>query len=232
MRLGIGQNFFYLWKKATFKAKRGSNFGFLESFAVQNSPRSVSPGITRPVNGNSQNPTRDLGRPCSCRRLCSGPSAAILHWSTCTGLSCGLVLRDFYGQLVLAAVSSSRVTWANRPSFASESSSAAVLSASLTVQCNCPQNTRRSLKTRAALTSRRRLTHRRMSADPDIERIVSEFADLLRRRLYQQRDMYSAALAAQAATITADLERIRRTLPTTVEPFPEVSDTTTQLNKL
>ena len=69
-----------------------------------------------------------------------------------------------------------------------------------------------------------------MSADPDIERIVSEFADLLRRRLYQQRDMYSAALAAQAATITADLERIRRTLPTTVEPFPEVSDTTTQTN--
>ena len=69
-----------------------------------------------------------------------------------------------------------------------------------------------------------------MSADPDIERMVSEFADLLRRRLYQQRDMYSAALAAQAATITADLERIRRTLPTTVEPFPEVSDTTTQTN--
>ena len=79
-----------------------------------------------------------------------------------------------------------------------------------------------------------------MSADPDIERIVSEFADLLRRRLYQQRDMYSAALAAQAEATTADLERIRDTLPTsveredtlptTVEPFPEVSDTTTQTN--
>ena len=51
-----------------------------------------------------------------------------------------------------------------------------------------------------------------MSADPDIERIVSEFADLLRRRLYQQRDMYSAALAAQADTITADLKRIQDNL--------------------
>ena len=58
-----------------------------------------------------------------------------------------------------------------------------------------------------------------------------------RRRLYQQRDMYSAALAAQAETITADLKRIQDTLPiagqpwpTTVEPFPEVSDTTTQTN--
>ena len=80
-----------------------------------------------------------------------------------------------------------------------------------------------------------------MSADPNIERIVSEFADLLRRRLYQQRDMYWAALAAQADTIaaevTADLKRIQDTLPiagqpwpTTVEPFPEVFDATTQTN--
>ena len=76
-----------------------------------------------------------------------------------------------------------------------------------------------------------------MSADPDIERMVSEFADLLRRHLYQQRDMYSAALAAQAQTVVADLERIRDNLqtegqpwPTTVEPFPEVSNTTTQTN--
>ena len=76
-----------------------------------------------------------------------------------------------------------------------------------------------------------------MSADPDIERMVSEFADLLRRRLYQQRDMYSAALAAQAQTVAADLERIWDNLQisgqlwlTTVELSPEVATQTTQTN--
>jgi hypothetical protein len=78
-----------------------------------------------------------------------------------------------------------------------------------------------------------------MSVDPDIERMVSEFADLLRRRLYQQRDMYSVALAAQAQTVAADLERIRDNLqiagqpwPTPVELSPEGSLPYNNTNKL
>ena len=45
--------------------------------------------------------------------------------------------------------------------------------------------------------------------DPDIEAIVQEFSDLLRRRLYELRGAYSGVLEAEASVLQAAVEKLR-----------------------
>ena len=48
-----------------------------------------------------------------------------------------------------------------------------------------------------------------MSADPDIEAIVQEFSDLLRRRLYEVRTASLGFVEAEASIIQAAMDKLR-----------------------
>ena len=59
-----------------------------------------------------------------------------------------------------------------------------------------------------------------MSADPDIERIVSEFADLLRRRLYEVRTASLGFVEAEASIIQAAMDKLREAARSPISADP------------
>ena len=59
--------------------------------------------------------------------------------------------------------------------------------------------------------------------DKTIEAIVSEFSDLLQRRLYELQDANSRALAAKLRTAAAELEQTARPWPTAADCGPNTA---------
>ena len=60
--------------------------------------------------------------------------------------------------------------------------------------------------------------------DPDIEAIVEEFSDLLRRRLYELRDACSGALEAQLRAAADKLRAAARPWPTAADCGPTATE--------
>ena len=56
--------------------------------------------------------------------------------------------------------------------------------------------------------------------DPDIEAIVEEFSDLLRRRLYELKGAYSGVLEGEASILLAAAEKLRAA----ARPSPKEAD--------
>jgi len=59
-----------------------------------------------------------------------------------------------------------------------------------------------------------------MSADPDIEAIVQEFSDLLRRRLYEVRTASLGFVEAEMSTIQAAMDKLREAARSPISADP------------
>ena len=63
--------------------------------------------------------------------------------------------------------------------------------------------------------------------DPDIEAIVQEFSDLLRRRLYELRGAYSGVLEAEASVLQAAVKKLRAA----AQPLADCGPTATEIRR-